>query len=86
LIVLNWLGLIGALRSGRGYSFVPPVVCGLACAAACLVCPEPRVRSLAWLPLVLDLSIAVWPVLLLSHVVARAAGLSSPFDPKPPEA
>ncbi|MBX9584706.1 MAG: hypothetical protein K2X87_30755 [Gemmataceae bacterium] len=86
LIVLNWVGLIAALRTGRGYSTVPGVF-GAAGALACRVCPAEAVRSLWWLPLLLDLGCLVLVYTLLAvlwHPVARVAGRRSPFDPPAP--
>jgi hypothetical protein len=89
LIVGNWLTVIGALweaiRLGRSrnFSFCPPFLCGVFGAIACLVCPVPEVRSLAWLPLVADPSILVLIVAVMLHGVARLIGKHSPFDPEP---
>lgn len=75
LIVCNWGGLVSASRAGRGYSFAPPWLCGVAGAMACVVCPAPGIWRFAWVPLVLDPSIVL--------LVARLGGWRSPFDRRP---
>jgi hypothetical protein len=90
LIPLNWLWFIGwviEVRSGYkgGHSFAPPFLCGVAGAVACLVCPWPGVRRWAWVPPLLDPSIALLLVVSALHVVARLGGLQSPFDSRPPQ-
>jgi len=90
LILLNWLSLIGyvlAVRSGHkgGHSFAPPFLCGIAGAVACLVCPWPGAWRWAWVPPLADPSIGLLLVCCVLHLVARLAGLRSPFDKRPPE-
>jgi hypothetical protein len=85
LIPLNWLSFVGwliAVRRGHkgGHSFAPPFLCGIAGAVACLVCPWPGVWRWAWLPLVLDPSIALLLAVSVLHVVARLTGRPSPFN------
>ena len=75
LIILgNWLCLIGAFRSKGSTSLVLPFFCGPACAVACLVCPNDRVRSLAWLPMLLDPSICLVLPAIFFQGVARWVG------------
>ena len=89
LIPLNWIIVIEAAievtRRGksRSFSFAPPFVCGIAGAIACVACPWPNVRSWAWLPPLLDPSIALMLACLVLHVVARVGRLRSPFDGPP---
>ncbi len=75
-----------ANRQAHHSSFIPWLG-GLLGAVACLICPDADVRSFAWLPLVLDLSIVVTVVFLIPmlvlHLVARVFGLTSPFDAQP---
>jgi len=93
LILLNWLSFIGyvvAVRRGHkgSHSFAPPFLCGVAGVIACLVCPRAGVWHWAWVPLILDPSIALLLASSVLHVMARPAGLRSPFDgrsPQPPE-
>jgi hypothetical protein len=86
LILLNWLivgeAAVEAVRHGksRRFSFCPPFLCGVAGAVACLSCPWPGVWCWAWLPVLLDPSIALLLLASLLHVVARVGGLRSPFD------
>jgi hypothetical protein len=87
LIILgNWSAIIGALisNSRKTTSLVLPFLCGPACAVACLVCPAQRVRSLAWLPLLLDPSILLGlPAMMfygLARLVSRPAHSES--DPR----
>ena len=85
-IVSSWGGLVAALRAGRGYVAVP-VVFGATGAVACRLCPAEAVRSLWWLPLVLDLGCLVLvftAIALVWHPVARLTGRRSPFDPPDP--
>ena len=89
LIPLNWLSFIGwaiAVRRGYkgGHSFAPPFLCGIAGAVACLVRPWPGVWRWAWVPPLLDPSIALLPAWAL-YVVARRGGSRSPFDGRPPQ-
>ena len=89
LIPLNWLSFIGwviAVRRGHrgGHSFAPPFLCGIAGAIACLVCPWPGVWRWAWVPPLLDPSIALLLTSAMLDIVARLAGLRSPFDGPPP--
>jgi len=92
LIPLNWLSFIGwvvAVRRGNkgGHSFAPPYLCGVAGAVACFICPWPGAWRWAWVPPLLDPSIALSLAAVVLHVVARVAGFRSPFDrePQPPE-
>ena len=90
LIPLNWLSFIGwviEMRRGSegGHSFAPPFLCGIAGAVACLVCPWPGVWSWAWVPPLLDPSIALLLAASAWHVVARLGGLRSPFEGRPPQ-
>jgi hypothetical protein len=86
----NWLIVVGAAveaaRQGRSktFSFGLPFVAGLAGAVACLACPLPGLWHWAWLPLLLDPSIALLVLACVMHGVARAGGLRSPFDGAPP--
>lgn len=85
-IVSSWDGLITASRAGRGYTAVP-VVFAATGAVACRLCPAEAVRSLWWLPLVLDLGRLAFVFTLLAmlwHPVARLTGRRSPFDPPGP--
>jgi hypothetical protein len=90
LIPLNWLSFVGwVVESARGkrpggFVFCPPYLCGVAGAIACLVCPWPGVWRWAWVPPLLDPSIALLLIASVLHVVARVGGLRSPFDGKPP--
>jgi hypothetical protein len=90
LIPLNWLIVVGAVveavRRGRSraFSFCPPFLCGVAGAVACLTCPWPGVWRWAWVPPLLDPSITLLLAASVLHVVARIAGLRSPFDGRPP--
>jgi len=83
LILLgNWLSLIGTLWTRKSTSLVP-LIGGLGCAVACLLCPDERVQSFAWLPLVLDLSISVALPMLMLDGLARLVGWRSLFDHEP---
>jgi hypothetical protein len=90
LIPLNWLMFVSwAVESARGkrtgnFSFCPPFICGVAGAVACLVCPWPGVSWWAWVPPLIDPSIALLFAAFVLHVVARIGRLRSPFDGKPP--
>ncbi len=91
LIPLNWLSFVGWLieaRRGRkrNFSFAPPFLCGIAGAIACLICPWPDVWRWAWVPPLIDPSIALLLVAVVLHAVARVSGLRSPFDAEPPPA
>ena len=91
LIPLNWLSVIGwVIAAPRGYegghSFAPPFLCGIAGAVACVICPWPGVWRWAWVPPLLDPSIALLLAASALHVVARLGGLRSPFDGRPPQA
>jgi H+/Cl- antiporter ClcA len=81
-IVGNWASLVGALLSKKPTSLVP-LIGGLACAIACLLCPESRVRSLAWCPLMADLSISLMLPLFLFHRFARLVGWTTPSGSGP---
>ena len=89
LILLNWLivvdAAIEAAKRGRSrsFSFCPPFVCGVAGAVACLACPWTGACYWAWLPPLLDPSIALLLLVSVLHVVARVGGLRSPFDGEP---
>src|SRR5262245_6444782 len=91
LILGNWLIVVGAAveaaRGGRSrsFSFCPPFLCGAAGAVACLACPWPGVWRWAWVPPLLDPSIALLLAASALHVVARVGGLRSPFDGRPPQ-
>ena len=74
VIALNWLSFVGwAIRSRRGgtggLSFGLPVLCGIACAIGCLICPWDDVRRWAWVPLLLDPSIALALVFLSIYAI-----------------
>jgi hypothetical protein len=91
LLPLNWLALIGwAIEVRRGYrgghSFAPPFLCGVAGSVACLVCPWPGVWRWAWVPPLLDPSIALLLASLALQALARLRGLRSPFEGRPPQA
>jgi hypothetical protein len=83
-IVGNWSVLIGALVSRKSTSLVFPFLCGPVCAIACLVCPAEQVRSLAWLPLLLDLSILLGLTAMLLYWVARLVHRRSDPESDPP--
>ena len=83
LIVASWAGLIAATRNGRGVSLIPGVF-GVTAAVSCRMCPAETVRSLWWLPLLLDpgcLVLVATLIAALRHVVARLTGRRSPFNP-----
>jgi hypothetical protein len=89
LIPLNWLSFVGWVIAARrgykgGHSFAPPFLCGIAGAVACLICPLPGVWRWAWVPPLLDPSIALLLAASVLHVVARIGGQPSPFDREPP--
>jgi hypothetical protein len=54
MIIGNWSIIIGLFLKHlpRGASFIP--LGGLIAAIGCVVCPDSRVRSFAWLPVVID--------------------------------
>lgn len=85
LIALNWAGLLESRRAGRSYSFAPPFLCGIVGAVACLVCPEPRVRSLAWVPLVADPSLAPLAIVIGVRAAARLGGRRQRSDRGAPD-
>jgi hypothetical protein len=86
LILLNWLSVAGgaleAVKTGqsRNVSFCPPFLCGVAGSAACIACPWPGMWQWAFLPLLLDPSIALLLIASVLHVAARIGGFQSPFD------
>ncbi len=90
VILLNWLVVVAvavhAARRGRRetFSFCLPFVGGVAGAVACLVSPSPGAWRWAWIPPLVDPSIAVLLAASVLHVFARARGLPSPFDREPP--
>jgi hypothetical protein len=89
LILGNWAIVIGAAveaakrGKSRTFSFAPPFLCGIAGAIASFVCPIPEVRRWAWLPPLVDPSIAIMLVSVILHIVARIIGKPSPFDRSP---
>ncbi len=90
LIIGNWLIVIGAgvetIRhsKSKSFSFCPPFLCGIVGGVAVLVCPWPGSWRWAWLPLILDPSVALLLLCVPLHVIGRIAGLPSPFDGRPP--
>ena len=56
VLTCNYIGTIRGWQTGRNYSW-GPFVGGVFGSLALLVCPDPRWRIWAWVPLVLDLSI-----------------------------
>jgi hypothetical protein len=78
-LIGNWAALFGTLRTKKPTSLIFPFICGPMCAVACLLCPNDRVRSLAWCPLVLD------PGILAVTLVAVAwlFGCRPPHNPGP---
>jgi hypothetical protein len=65
LILLNWVGLLAAIRARRSYSFAPPFVCGILGALAVGLYPRSGVAVFAFVPLVLDPSIIAAVVALI---------------------
>jgi hypothetical protein len=57
-VLANLVAIVTAVstRHSRPCSLVLPIVAGPICSVACLVCPVGFVQSLAWCPLLLDLS------------------------------
>lgn len=57
-MVLNWWGLMDAIAYKKGYSFAPPYLCGVIASIAMLAYPGGLLKSYAWVPLLVDPSIA----------------------------
>jgi hypothetical protein len=71
LILGNWLSLIGALLNRRSTSLALPFIGGPVCALACLLCPDERIQSVAWLPLILDPSLLFGIPAMIAFRVTR---------------
>jgi hypothetical protein len=81
ILLCNWGGTVRAIRTGRNYSWVP-LLGGLFGMAACLTCPWPAVRPWAWVPLVVDVSVGLFPLGLIFILVSRRTGRSAADKPK----
>ena len=77
----NWSGILFVTlkKPKKPISLIFPFVCGPMCAVACLLCPDARVRSLAWCPLLLDPTVWVLPLI----AGAWLFGCRPPRDPGP---
>ena len=75
----NLMGLLGTLQSRKPISLIFPFVCGPICALAFLICPAPRVQVVAWLPLLLDVSLLALAWAILSGQVS-GRGARSPSE------
>jgi hypothetical protein len=75
VIFRNWASAIRTLRTKKPTSFVL-FFGGLSGVLGCLVCPDERVNALWWCPLILDLTISLFPV--LGFVMFLKSGFSEP--------